>query len=72
MVETEEMSVGHSVALSVPEPSDGLVEPDGDVHRQDLPRQGLHPHWFTYGLQQCPQTQHTHSGFISGFSDDDI
>ena len=36
VVKTKKMSISHTIALGVPEAPDGLVEPDGDVHRQDF------------------------------------
>ena len=56
VVKTKKMSIGHPIALGVPKAPDGLVEPDRDVHRQHLVRQRLNPDWFSYRLQQCPQT----------------
>ena len=50
VVKTEKMSIGHPIALGVPEAPDGLVEPDRDVHRQHFVRQRLHPDWLTYRL----------------------
>ena len=62
MVKTEKMSVGHSITLGVPEPPDGLVEPDGDVDGEDAAGERLHGHGAAHRVQQRPQPQHSHGG----------
>lgn len=58
--EPEEVGVADHVALVVPHRPHELHHPDARVHRQPLPRQGLHRHAPPHGSQQLPQPVHSH------------
>ena len=36
VIKTQKVGIGHAIALLVSEAPDGLIEPDGDVHREHL------------------------------------
>ena len=60
VIQSQKVGIGHAIALLVPEAPDGLIEPDGDIHSQDLVAQGLHWDWLPDRVQQSPQAEHSH------------
>ena len=60
VIQPQKVGIGHAIALLVPEAPDGLIEPDGDIHSQDLVAKGLHWDRLPDRVQQSPQPKHSH------------